>query len=85
VRGALTGCVLGVFVLLSGCGVVAGFNRLNSDVEMGRSEAAYKACLADHPSDAATACETARLAYQADVQAYSARTGTNLSINATNH
>jgi hypothetical protein len=65
VRGALTGCVLGVFVLLSDCGVPAIINRMNSDAEMGKSEAAYKACLADHPSDAATACENARLAYQA--------------------
>jgi hypothetical protein len=82
---ALTASLMGVFMLLAGCGVVSSFNRLNSDIEMGKSEAAYKACLADHPSDAAKACETARLAYQADVQAFSARTGTNLSVNTTNH
>jgi hypothetical protein len=82
-RGALLGCLLLQF--LSGCGVVASFNRMDSDVEMGKSEAAYKVCLADHPSDAGVSCENARLAYQADVQAYSARTGTNLSINTTGH
>lgn len=79
------GLMLALVTLLAGCGVVASFNRINSDIDMGKSEAAYKQCLADHPTNAVPVCETARLAYQADVQAYSARTGTNVSINSTEH
>jgi hypothetical protein len=71
--------LVGALGLLSGCGLVAGINRMNA---VGRSEAAYKACLAANPPNA---CESARLAYQADVQAYAARTGQNLSVSTTGH
>jgi hypothetical protein len=70
-----------VAVLLCSCGAVEIFNYMNADHNrdnMVKSEAAYKGCLAEHPNNAA-ACESLRLAYQADVQAYAARTGANVN------
>jgi hypothetical protein len=69
-RWAQKAIILAVLSQLCGCGVVASFNRM-MDNDVGRSKAAYQTCLAEHPSDAATACENGRLIYQADVQAYS--------------
>ena len=84
-RTLLMGLIIGLGASLGGCGVVSSFNRLGSDYDMGKSEAAYKQCLADHPGNAAQACEAERLAYQADVQTYSARTGQTVSIATTGH
>ena len=54
--------------LLAACGIVAKVSARN---DMEESKAAYKVCLAQHPNDV-SACEAARLVYEADMQAYRA-------------
>ena len=48
-RTLLMGLIIGLGASLGGCGVVSSFNQLGSDDDMGKSEAAYKQYLADHP------------------------------------
>jgi hypothetical protein len=69
---------------VAGCGVVAGVNRMNADNAMAASEASYKQCLVEHPNNAAAACESARLIYETDLRAYTARAGLNVNTNNTN-
>jgi len=45
--------------------------KVNARTEMTQSDAAYKTCLAQHPGNV-SACEGARLAYEADLQVYRA-------------
>lgn len=59
---------LATLALLSGCGVVAKVDARN---DMAQSKAAYKNCLAINPSNP-VACESYRLAYEADLKAYGA-------------
>ena len=51
---------------IAGCGVVA---KVDARQDMRQSKAAYKACLTANASNPAV-CESARLTYEADVQAY---------------
>src|SRR6266536_5947523 len=57
-----------VAVGLGGCGLAA---KVNARSEMTQSESAYKACLVQHPGQV-SACESVRLAYEADLQMYRA-------------
>lgn len=56
--------VLAVALALSGCGTI---RDMHNRQELDASLAAYKSCLQQHPADAAKACETTRLAYQAEL------------------
>ncbi len=58
--------------LLTGCGIAAEV-RARDDIEA--SKAQYKMCLYQNPQTPAN-CESARLAYEADLSAYSATWGT---------
>jgi len=63
---------------VAACGVAAANNARDN---MQQSLALYKACLADHPQDV-TPCQGARLAYEADLKAYSAMLpGKNNTLN----
>ena len=66
-KAALAHCIGGA-ALLGGCGIAAKVQNRNN---MQDSLAAYKGCLASHPADVQS-CEGARLAYEADMQAYRA-------------
>ena len=65
-RAAVILVLLGA--LLNGCGIVAKV-RARDDMEI--SKARYKACLEQNPQTLAN-CESARLAYEADLRAYKA-------------
>jgi hypothetical protein len=58
-----------MFILVgtSGCGIAAKVDARN---EYQKSLATYKACLAAHADDAATACQGQKLAMEADERAY---------------
>lgn len=78
-RAAVVLVLLGA--LLNGCGIVAKV-RARDDMEI--SKARYKACLEQNPQTPAD-CESARLAYDADLRAYKAtsagiRTGSTVTI-----
>jgi hypothetical protein len=59
--------ILLIALPLGGCGVAAGFNRLNAQTDYQASSASYKACLAERPPQA---CEGLRLAMEADDRKY---------------
>ena len=65
---AIALALMAAAVGLGGCGIAAKVNARN---EMTQTEAAYKACLAQHPGNS-SACDAARLAYEADLQVYRA-------------
>lgn len=70
---------------LTGCGIAAKVDARNN---MQQSLSAYKQCLAQHPDNAKQACESAKLAYDADMRAYRAtsagiRGGQTIDINNT--
>lgn len=74
--------------ILAGCSVVAKVDARN---DMEKSKTAYKDCLARNP-ETISACEGARLAYEADLKAYRAtsagmQSGRNdtLNINTDSH
>jgi hypothetical protein len=56
---------------LSACGLAA---RMDAHTDMETSKAAYKSCLAANPANS-SACESARLAYEADLKAFEATGG----------
>jgi hypothetical protein len=81
-RGHLTN-VLSVLAL-SGCGIGAKIEARN-DVQ--QSKLNYKNCLANNPSSP-QACESTRLAYEADIKAYRVMSagiqpGLNSTLNVT--
>ena len=72
------------FLALSGCGIEAKIDARN---DMQQSKLNYKNCLANNPSDP-KACESTRLAYEADIRAYKAMSagiqpGLNSTLNVT--
>lgn len=67
--------------LLTGCGIAA---KVRARDDMEASKAQYKMCLDQNPQTPAN-CESARLAFEADLRAYSAtsagiRTGPTVTI-----
>ena len=73
---------LALSVALTGCGIAAKVNARN---DMEQSKTAYKACLAQNPSNL-HACDAAEAAYDADMRAFRATSagvqpGYNSTIN----
>jgi hypothetical protein len=69
---------------LSGCGIGAKIDARN---DMQQSKLNYKNCLANNPSGP-KACESTRLAYEADIRAYKTlsagmQPGLNSTLNVT--
>jgi hypothetical protein len=69
---------------LSGCGIEAKIDARN---DMQQSKLNYKNCLANNPSNP-QACESTRLAYEADIRAYRTMSagiqpGLNNTLNVT--
>jgi hypothetical protein len=60
-----------VAVSLSGCGMAV---RMEAHSDLETSKAAYKSCLAANPANV-SACESLRLAYEADLKAFEATAG----------
>lgn len=58
-----------VILATAGCGVSVKVDARN---EYRQSLAAYKACVASHPDDAVSACQSQKLAMEADERAYNA-------------
>ncbi|MCE9508059.1 MAG: hypothetical protein K8R48_07080 [Alphaproteobacteria bacterium] len=59
-----------LIALLTAALLVSGCTATQALKDMKQSRTAYKACLAQHPKDASTACKRQKISYETASQAY---------------